>query len=248
MPLKIDTRISPALHPTNVTAIEGYGQDVASVLEPTERAFELAYREIGRVLKAREAARADPTLNEAAQVLKTDDLASTVLPKLTREFDSVRVNLERGIVHIEKELSAPIEAKAVASMAEEIRRHVKALPSNERLSFVRSAIERGDERTVSSVLGGPSYLSGLEREMAETLLRDWHVKAQPALAKRLSVMRAAKELIETNAPRVFPTLEKAVGHVEVKSPEGLVIRRISPAELRKQRDQSNKAFAAPAAA
>src|SRR5688572_20260562 len=97
----IDTRVSAGLHPDNVKAIDGYDDETALVLEPTERAFDAAYKGISSVFAAREAARNDPTLNDAAQVLKTDDLATKVQTKLTREFDSVRVNLEKGIAHIE---------------------------------------------------------------------------------------------------------------------------------------------------
>lgn len=56
-------------------------------------------------------------------------------------------------------------AKAAASVAAEIRAHVKAFPSEKRIGFIQRAIADRDETTVSSLLGAPSYLSGLDAKM-----------------------------------------------------------------------------------
>lgn len=239
----IDTRVSAGLHPDNVKAIDGYDEETALVLEPTKCAFDAAYKGISSVFAAREAAATDPTLNDAARVLKTDDLAGTVLTKLTREFDSVRVNLEKGIAHIEKELSAPVTAKAAHSVSSEIRAHVKSLPASERMGFVRAAVESGDEVTASSVLGAPPYLSGIDADMQRTFTRMYHERTSPALAKRLRAMVGAKELVEQRGGLLFTQLEKAVGCVEVRNKEGLVVQRFTPAQLRERKSHADKAFA-----
>lgn len=243
----IDTRVTAGLHPDNVKAIDGYGDDTALVLEPTERAFDAAYRGISSVFAAREAARNDPTLNEAAQILKTDDLAGKVLNKLTREFDGVRVNLEKGIAHIDAELSRPVTASAAHPVASEIRRHVANLSTGERIAFVRAAIENGDDTTSTAVLGAPPYLSGLTDEFKATFTRMYRERTSPDIAKRLKVMTAAKELLESKGGLIFTQLEKAVGCIEVKNKEGFVMKRITPKQLRDQRAKSDKAFAPQAA-
>ena len=206
----IDTRIPAGLHPDNVTAIEGYDETTASVVAPTERAFAEAYIGIASVFDAREAARNDPTLNEAAQILKTDDLAQRVFGKVARNFDAERVNLEKGIRHIDAELSRPVTASAAHPVASEIRRHVANLSSGERIAFIRAAIEKGDDATSTAVLGAPPYLSGLTDEFQQTFIRMYRERTSPDMAKRLKVMTAAKELIEQRGGNVLLALEKAV--------------------------------------
>jgi hypothetical protein len=244
----IDTRITSGLHPENVKAIDGYDDDTALVLEPTERAFAAAYEGVKSVWRAKDAVANDPTLTESARILKVDDMATKVQGKLTREFDSVRVNLEKGIAHIEGELTAPVTAKASHGMADSIRTHVKNLSAGERMPFIHEAINDGDDLTASSILGAPAYLSGIDANMKQTFTRMYHERTSPALAKRLRVMTAAKELVEQRGGLILSQLEKAVGVVEVKSKQGMVVKRIRPQELREQRDKSDKAFALPSAA
>lgn len=75
----IDTRITPSLHPINVRELDGYDDETASILSMTEGAFANAYEQLGRVFDAAEAVRADPTLTEAAAVVKAADYSDKVL-------------------------------------------------------------------------------------------------------------------------------------------------------------------------
>lgn len=211
MSTDIDTRISPALHPQNVKEIDGYGEDTAPILGPTETAFSAAYEGIRAVHAAREAAKLNPTWNEAQQIIHTDDLARKQFASIAKTFDTTRENLVKGIAHLEKELSAPVTSRAAAPIAAEIRAHVKGLQTVKLHDFIKEAIDSNDHDTVTAVLGAPSYLSGLTLEFQRTYLRFWHEKQSPDLARRLKVMVGARELIERNAPLVHKQLEKAVG-------------------------------------
>lgn len=238
MDIKLDNRVTPSLHPLNVAKIDGYDQRTAIYVEQTERILDAAYKGIGAVWDAREAARTDPTLNEAAQIIKTDDVARKVFASVAKQFDAERANLEKGIAHIEKQLTAPVTARAAAPIAKEIRAHCKNLPVDKRYSFVTVAIERGDDDTASSVLGAPSYLSGIEPDVHAALLRHYHEKASPDEALRLKVMRGAKELLENRGGLLFVQLERAVGEQPHK------VQR-----LREAKGKADKVFAAvPAAA
>lgn len=211
MPTNIDTRITPALHPDNVKEIEGYDDETALVLGPTVTAFSEAYEAVRAVHNAREKAKTNPTWNEAQQIIATDDLAQKQFARIAHGFDSVRSNLEKGIAHLEQELSAPVTSRAAGSISAEIRAHVKGLKSGERQAFIHKAISDGDEASATAVLGAPAYLSGFDPDMQKVLLRFYHEQHSPRLARRLKVMLGAKSLIEERAGLVFGQLEKAVG-------------------------------------
>lgn len=207
----VKTKVTPSLHPQNITHIDGYSEETAAVLKPTEDAFKLAYESVAAVHAAREAARQNPTWNESAQVIATQAFADKVFDKVARSFDSVRDRLVKGIASLEQQLSAPVESKASSTLSVEIRNHCKSLNIGGRMSFIRQAMMDHDERTVSAVLGAPAYLSGLDQKMAEVLLREYHSRHSPELANRLKAMQGAKDLIERNAPIIHTELERAVG-------------------------------------
>lgn len=211
VPTEIDIRITPALHPDNVKEIEGYNDETALVLGPAVTAFSEAYEGIRSVLNAREKAKSNPTWNEAQQIIATDDLAQMQFARIAKGFDSVRVSLEKGIAHIEGELSAPVTSRAAASISAEIRAHVKGLKLGERQSFIQQAVADGDDTSATAILGAPAYLSGFDANMQKVLLRLYHERNSPQLARRLKVMQGAKALIEERAGLVFGQLEKAVG-------------------------------------
>lgn len=207
----IDVRVSASLHPENVKQIEGYDSETEAVLAPTMTAFSEAYEGIRAVHNAREKAKTNPTWNEAAQILATDDLAQKVFARVAKVMDSTRVNLEKGIAHLEGELSKPVESKAAGSIAAEVRAHIKGLSTSERMTVIQRAINEGDHIVASSVLGAPAMLSGIDAKMQEILTRLYHERHNLATAKRLKVMQGAKALIEERGGLVFKELEKAVG-------------------------------------
>lgn len=211
MTTDISTQITPALHPDNIKQIDGYDDETAPVLAPTMTAFDEAYQGIAAVHTAREKAKTNPTWNDALQVLHTQDLADKVFARIAKAMDGTRANLEKGITHLEQELSAPVASRAAHPVASEIRAHVKALPASKLHTFIQQAIEGGDHDTVTAVLGAPAYLSGLTPEFQAIYRRQFHERNSPHLAKRLRAMQGAKGMIEERAGLVFKELEKAVG-------------------------------------
>lgn len=211
MDTEIDTRVSISLHPSNVEALDAYDEDTAPVLAPVAAVFDLTYQGIASVHAAREKVAANPAWTEARQVIKTQDMADAVFAKVAKAMDSQRTLLAKGIDHLEKELTQPVEARASHPQAEEIRRHVKALPSAERMPFIKRAIDKGQHDVARALIGAPGFLSGIEDETRAVLTRMYHEKASPALAKRLRAMEQAKELIETRSGLVHAQLEAAVG-------------------------------------
>jgi hypothetical protein len=211
MSTEIHTQVTPALHPENVKQIDGYDSETEAVLAPTLNAFDEAYQGIAKVHEAREQAKANPTWNEATQVIATDDYAQKMFARIAKGFDSTRANLEKGISHLEGELTQPVESKAAGTIAAEVRAHFKGLATGERMKLIQQAIDDGDHTVATAVLGAPAILSGIDANMQKTLTRMYHERHNPAMAKRLKAMQGAKALIEERAGLVFKELEKAVG-------------------------------------
>lgn len=207
----IDTRVTPALHPDNVKQVEGYDDQTAPYVSLVETAFSDAYIGIGQVHSAREKARTNPTWNEAQQTIHTQEFADKVFSGIARRMDGAIASLDKGITALEAQLSAPVTSVAAQGVAVEIRAHVKALPTSKRLGFIQDALAAGDAVTVSSVLGAPSYLSGIDAGMQAALLRQWHERNSPEIAQRLKAMKGARDLITNRGGLVFRELEKAVG-------------------------------------
>lgn len=207
----IDTRITPSLHPINVRELDGYDDETAGILSMTEGAFANAYEQLGKVFDASEAARSDPTLTEAAAVVKAADYGDRVLTGIAQRFDGAAANLKTIIDGIERELSAPVESRASNSLSAEIRSYCKSLPEGERMSFVRKAITDNDARTATAILGAPAYLSGIDAGMQGILTRMFHEHHEPLKAKRLKAAKAGLDLIGERSGLVFSVLSKAIG-------------------------------------
>lgn len=213
---EIDTRVTPSFHPDTVRAIDAYDDDTASVLAGTEAAFNEAYIAVGRVHDAREAAKTNPTWNEAQQVIATQDLADKLTLSLAKRFDSATAGLTRVIAGLESDLSQPLEGRGVGAMSGEIRSYIHSLPEGQRMGFIQKAIEAGDERTVGAVLGGVPYLSGITPEVQAMLLRLYHEKTNPKAARQLRAAKAGLELIGQRGGLLFAEMEKAVGAKQAK--------------------------------
>lgn len=231
MPTEIDARITPTLHPDNVASIDGFDEQTAPYLAPTMTAFSTAYEGIRAVHAAKAKAKENPTWNEAMQIIHTDDFAQKHLTRITKSFDVTRSNLDKAIVALEQQLTTPIESKAAASIAGEIRAFVRDMPTEKRHAFIQQALDAADHVTLGAVLGSPPYLSGLDANFQAVYVRHYHERNSPELAQRLKAMKGAKQMIEERAGLVFKELEKAVGAPPHKA-----------AALRKAKTEAEQAF------
>ena len=207
----IDTSVTPSLHPQVVASLDEYDSETEGYLAPAVEAFRLAYEGVAKVTAARDAVRSDPTMTEAAQIVRTADHAEKVYRHAASRFDKVTADMQSGIAKMEAELSRPLEARAAHTIATEIRNYARGLDSSKLHAFIRQAIVNGDESTVSSILASPPYLSGLTAEFHQIYTRMWHEKANPLAAKRIRAMQGALDLLGTNAPLITKELERAIG-------------------------------------
>lgn len=235
----VDTRITASLHPQSVASMDEYDSDTEGELQQVVQAFTSVYEGIGKVLDVRDVAAGNTAWNEDMRTIKVQEMADRAFAKFAPQLDRVYHNMRAGVELIEKQLSAPVEARAAHTISTQIRDHVKGLaerqgtstadkrPGQSALGFVQAAIQKGDEVTVSAVLGAPAYLSGLTDEMQAVLRRLWNEKANPTASKRLRAMRAAMDLIQDRAPLIHKEMERVVGK--------------SPAYAKMLRDKHNAA-------
>lgn len=245
---EVDIRLSLGLDPDAAMAtIADYDDDTASYVGPAKSAFTEAYNAIRAIHDCKAAVAEDPTLNEAGQLLKVDDYAQKrMIAKVYPLWDTASSSLNAKVEAWEKEMTKEVVSQASQMVSGEIRAHMKGLKQGERMSAISQAIRDGDSVVASAVLGAPAMLSGLDEEMKQILLREYHEKFNPGLAKRLRAVTAARDLIDGRIGVLKKEVAKAVGTIKLKGKtfdmHGQYSGEVTPAQLRAKRDKSNKPF------
>lgn len=246
---EIDTRVSLDLDPEVVMAtIEDYDEDTASYLSPAKTAFTEAYNALRAIHDAKAAAEADLTLNPAGALLKTDDYANRrMVGKVYPLWDAASASLSSKVEAWDKEMSKEVVSKASERVSTEIRSHFFALKTGERMMAISKAIKDGDDVVASAVLGAPAMLSGLDEDMKAVLLREYHDKFNPAMAKRLRAAKSGLAQIDGKLELLRRELTKAVGVYEEATEDRqgrrIVTKRLTPGQLRAMKGKSDAPFA-----
>ncbi|MBB3230957.1 hypothetical protein [Halomonas stenophila] len=209
--IEAKTNVSPTLHPFNITRIEGY-EEARGYVSHAVTALDEAYQSVDAVHEARKKLQLDESRTNRAKVLMTAQLAEKYSARLQKTFESSWNKLNAAIQHTERELTQPVEEFAgIGNVATEIRAHVKNMSQGDRMNFLSEALKRGDQRTLKSVLGAPSYLSGMTGVEHEHFTRRYHSHQSPELSSRIEVMKATLDKLERAHPIFVKELEKAVG-------------------------------------
>jgi hypothetical protein len=211
MPTAIDSRVTPTLHAETLKALDGFDDSTMPYIAPAIEALDDAYITLGKLHDGRDAAKKNQAWTEGQQVLAVSETANRHQQRLLKKFDGLVSTMDKQIAKFEEELSQPLESRAAVTIAGEVRKFVKSLSVEERHKFLQQAIDDGDAITCSSVLGAPSYLSGLDAGMSKSYTRLWHEKMNPQASQRLKVIRGAKTHIEKSGALVVEQIEKAMG-------------------------------------
>jgi hypothetical protein len=247
---EIDVRISPTLHPGLAGVVEDYDDDTRPLLGGAETAVSEAFNALRSIHDAKAGAAKNPTLNEYAQLVAVDTHATKVMSKVyakwSREVDVLNANITK----METELNAPVEQRATATMASEIRSYFRGLEQGPRMNALRKAIEAGDDVTVTAVLGGRPYLSGLDPDLHAEYLHDWHAAQRPTEAKKVRAMKAAADHLNERYKNLTSAVTSAVGDIKIYETSKvngapILVKTITPAQVREQVKASNAAFAVP---
>jgi hypothetical protein len=209
---EIHVRVTPALHPSNVDAIEGLDDTTRPYLAPVATVMDEAYQAIEAIYKAREAAAKNEAWTDAQRLLQVADFAHKHQQRVLKQVDSLMQNLDKAIKATDEMLQGPLEQQSgLGTINEEIRRHIKSMSTEERHNFLKEANANGDTKTMTAVLGAPHYLSGMQPAEQQYYLREFHMQRNPDAARRLKVMTAARDLLNERSPLIFGQVEKAVG-------------------------------------
>lgn len=210
--ITVNTAVTPSLHSSNVRNIDGFDEDAERYLGPLIGMFDATYQSLSDIHAARAIAEKDPSLTEAARILKLAKMAEAHQDKITKRWDALHANLTAQVKGLEDQLSSPLKAAAERpGIAGEVRAFVKGLATGERAKFFEERMRVGDSQTLQFCLGGPAYLVGLSDEMAATYTRMFNEKNYPAVAHRLKVSKAAVELLQQRGGLVLTEIVKAVG-------------------------------------
>lgn len=248
---EFDARITPTLHPGIAGEIADYDDETRPLLGGAETAVDEAFKALQSIHDAKAGAAKNPTLNEYAQLVAVDTHATKVMSKVYGSWSRTVDTLNANITKLEGELNAPVEQRATASMASEIRAYFRDLKPGPRMNALRQAIEAGDDVTVTAVLGGRPYLSGLDPDLHAEFLHDWHKAQRPLEAKKLGAMKAAADLLNNRYKLLTKAVADAVGDIKVwKEPDvvggrPILVKTITAEQVRKQVKESNAAFAVP---
>jgi hypothetical protein len=96
------------------------------------------------------------------------------------------------------------------ALATEMRAHVKSLGAGERLEFIRQAVVYGDKRTVSALLNGPAYLSGLDAGMLDNLREQASHKFAPQDHVQLAALRELTTKVGNAGSVLLGRMQRAV--------------------------------------
>jgi len=210
--MEIKPNVTPSLHPANLEAIDGYGDDTKGYINAAVDALASAYDGLAKIHEAKVATSKNQAWNEDQQVLMVADFAEKTQTAITRKFDAAVASLTKGIDAMDAMLNDPIKADAERlNVAAEIRAHVKGLSVDERLKFLSDAQAAGDIESLRAVLGAPSYLSGMTEQERQVRTRMFHEKNSPETANRLKVMRAARDMLLQRGGLVLTEVEKGMG-------------------------------------
>jgi hypothetical protein len=201
---------TPSLHESMITSLENFdGNDPA--LAQARNAFSLATESLKKISDARDPLARDTSKLPEAKLLLMATHAEKAQDRCAKAFDGALKSLTALAKALEDSLSAPLEQTTHSALCQEIRSYVRGLPKDERDAFVNDAVRRGDKDVMVSVLGAPSYLSGIADERNALWLREYRAKADPIAVMRLSVYRAAIERVNDKAPLMHDEFQRAMG-------------------------------------
>lgn len=209
-PGELMQHVTPTLRGENITSMD-VDEETRAYLGPAATAMDTLYQSVQQVIDARNAAAKNRAWSEAEQIVQVADFAQKVEAKASRLVDSTLKNLGTSIAAIEETLRAPITTGANTPIASDICQHLRSLETGERMALLTNAIKEGDHITMGAVLGRPAYLSGITKEMQAVLTEQFNRARFPAVAKRLSAMKAAHEKLSNAGSLFLATVEKAQG-------------------------------------
>ena len=208
--MKVNSQVTPSLHPQRIVAIKGYDDSTAGYVDHAKDALSKTYSALASIHAARVQVSKNTAWPKDKQLLEVANFAEKNMDSILAQFDKTRKSLETAIEFTTGELAKGLN-QVTTSYANEIRAHVKALPRSERAELIQGLIQSKSFDSLSAVLNAPSFLSGLEAAEHKHYIRQAQEAINPDLVKRMNVMKSALEVIDGSSVLVFGEVEKAIG-------------------------------------
>ncbi|WP_420936180.1 hypothetical protein ACOJR9_04355 [Alteromonas sp. A081] len=98
--MEINSKISPSLHPKNITEIDGYDDTTAGYVESAKAALELAYKSLNAVHCARTTLNKNNAWSKEKKIFELAEFGEKNMDKVLPVFDRARTQLESGIQRV----------------------------------------------------------------------------------------------------------------------------------------------------
>ncbi|MDA3919939.1 MAG: hypothetical protein PF501_04550 [Salinisphaera sp.] len=137
--------------------------------------------------------RADATKTTAAHDLRVSQIAAQALEPVGKRAQAATDQLNNQIAQIDTQIEHDTKARMTPAEQQEIRSFVKGLSDEQRRSFLSQA----DDDTLSAVMSGKSYLSGMRPAEAQVIEHNWRQRKFPDLINKRARYERARDLITT---------------------------------------------------
>lgn len=181
------------------------------LVEGAQGVFQLAVDGLTSIVMARNAAKDDPSLNEAAVILKTQELADRKVAEYSKAYDKVYAQLASQIASHKAELAKPLEATAIPSVASELRAMFRSMSKADQNAAITTALAEGDRVLLGSILSAHRLLTGLSEIEVQVHTQKFNEKSQPLVSKRLAVLQHAYDLMGERGGIMTVHAQKNVG-------------------------------------
>lgn len=212
MSSNLDTRVTPSLDPETYRSVEGYSDITRGYVDDVISAFNDIYVTLGKVYDAKELWDRNPATTNEQRILIVGKEAAKQKERVSRRFDNACAALDGRISQVEAELRTPlVQQAALGTLNVEVRSHCKGLNRPDRHKLITEALETDDEATLTAILGGQNFLSGLSRVDHDYYVGLYHARRQPQLVERLALMKRVGDLAGRNSHLIHSAFEKAIG-------------------------------------
>lgn len=209
---KIDARVSQQMDPETFRAIEGHDDETAPFVGDVINAFVDIHHVLSSLHDARARAESNGALTPENRILEVSKVAEKHRDRVVSRLARTERDLRARIEHTEGELTKPlVERAGLGTLNGEVRDHFKGLDRAAREKLLREAMEKGDGLTLTAVLGGPYYLSGMTEIDHQHYVRELHERDNPHLVRRLDVMNRFLAMLERGVRAMPAQFDKAVG-------------------------------------
>lgn len=184
LPMALDTRTFA--HHVGMTADEADPTIIAA-----KNAFGTYASALNQLFDREVTIRSDATKTAADHRLRVSKIAAQTLEPVGKRAQAATDTISNQIKQIDTQIEHDTKARMTPAEQQEVRGYVRSLSDEQRRTFLAQA----DDDTLSAVLSGKSYLSGMKPAEAQQVEHNWRQRKFPDLIKQRARYERARDLI-----------------------------------------------------